>query len=207
MPIKEKPAKRKRVTKLAHERLEDLLQASLAVFSKNGISASTVEQVTKYADVSKGTFYHYFESKDHAVGLLWERYLEGFVKESEKILNDDSKNYSTRLTEAFYQLTVYVLKHADLHRLVYRTADSHALELCRVQNQKIIDLIADAVKRGVDEGELSCRSPDLLVSILFHGICRALHDEMMDEQSLDEETLLNTSKQLAETAFRPKTGP
>ena len=44
----------------------------MALFAKRGILNTTVEDITEAADVGKGTFFNYFPSKEHVLGVLLE---------------------------------------------------------------------------------------------------------------------------------------
>src|SRR5438552_18035981 len=44
---------------------ERLFRSALALFAEKGFAETTVEDITKAADVGKGTFFNYFPSKDH----------------------------------------------------------------------------------------------------------------------------------------------
>jgi len=52
-----------------------LLESALALFSRNGIYNTTVEEITEAADVGKGTFYEHFPSKTAIIRFLLQ---EGF---------------------------------------------------------------------------------------------------------------------------------
>src|SRR5918999_2565514 len=56
-------AKRKRVTKAPEDRRADLLDAGLRVLREQGADA-TVADIAAAADVAKGTFYLYFDTRD-----------------------------------------------------------------------------------------------------------------------------------------------
>ena len=51
---------------------ERIFQAAIKLFIKQGFFNTTVEQITEVADVGKGTFFNYFESKEHLVLKLTE---------------------------------------------------------------------------------------------------------------------------------------
>jgi AcrR family transcriptional regulator len=47
-----------------------LLDAAMALFSENGVYNTRIEDITEHADIAKGAFYNYFESKDALVAEL-----------------------------------------------------------------------------------------------------------------------------------------
>jgi AcrR family transcriptional regulator len=49
-----------------------LFRCALQLIAERGYSNVTVEQITEAADVGKGTFFNYFESKDHVLGVMAE---------------------------------------------------------------------------------------------------------------------------------------
>src|SRR5512146_3187725 len=61
----------RRERRAAETRLR-LFRCALQLFSEHGFSNVTVEDITEAADVGKGTFFNYFQSKDHVLGVLAE---------------------------------------------------------------------------------------------------------------------------------------
>jgi AcrR family transcriptional regulator len=47
-----------------HETHQGLLEAAWSLFREKGYRATTVEEITERADVAKGTFFNYFDSKE-----------------------------------------------------------------------------------------------------------------------------------------------
>ena len=56
----------RRDRKAAETRLR-LFRCAVRLFAERGFTNVTVEDITEAADVGKGTFFNYFESKDHVV--------------------------------------------------------------------------------------------------------------------------------------------
>ncbi|MBW3664267.1 MAG: TetR/AcrR family transcriptional regulator, partial [Actinobacteria bacterium] len=56
-----------------------LLYAAERLFTRQGVAATTVSDITGAAGVAKGTFYLYFDSKEQLLGTLKERFIEGMV--------------------------------------------------------------------------------------------------------------------------------
>src|ERR1017187_7984132 len=65
------PGKGRRERRAAETRLR-LFRCALQLFAERGFSSVTVEDITEAADVGKGTFFNYFESKDHVLGVMAE---------------------------------------------------------------------------------------------------------------------------------------
>ena len=65
------PVAGRRQRRAAETRMR-LFRRALQLIAKRGFSAVTVEEITESADVGKGTFFNYFESKDHVLGVMAE---------------------------------------------------------------------------------------------------------------------------------------
>ena len=74
------------------EKRSRIMEAALSLFSKNGVSGTTVEQVSELANVSKSNLLYYFKSKDglylsvitHLLDV-WLTPLQSFSAEQEPI--------------------------------------------------------------------------------------------------------------------------
>ncbi|HVJ09089.1 MAG TPA: TetR/AcrR family transcriptional regulator [Acidisarcina sp.] len=61
----------RRERRAAETRLR-LFRSALQLIAERGLSHVTVEDITKAADVGKGTFFNYFPTKDHVLGVMAE---------------------------------------------------------------------------------------------------------------------------------------
>src|SRR5437667_9017363 len=76
----------KRITKLPHERREDLINAAIAGFAQKGQKDATVADITRAAGVAKGTFYLYFTSKEHLLAALKERLVQEHLERAASLM-------------------------------------------------------------------------------------------------------------------------
>jgi AcrR family transcriptional regulator len=73
-----------RVTRRERKKVQTrsaLLEAALALIGERGIRGTRVEDVTERADLGKGAFYNYFESKDALVAELLTAGVERFERD------------------------------------------------------------------------------------------------------------------------------
>ena len=73
-------SKKSRAQKRAKKTRKKLKKAALDVFSEKAVDAATVEEITKKADVGKGTLYQYFADKDEVVVTLIEEAIDHLIE-------------------------------------------------------------------------------------------------------------------------------
>ncbi len=73
--------KRKRVLKKHDVRKNELLDIAQRLFDENGYDATPISAVLEAAGVAKGTFYHYFKSKEDLLDCLVARTTDHVVDE------------------------------------------------------------------------------------------------------------------------------
>src|SRR5215472_4056515 len=89
----------RRERKAAETRLR-LFRCALQLFAERGFPNVTVEDITEAADVGKGTFFNYFESKDHVLGVMAEIQL-GKVREALQQARAGKRSIETVLGHLF----------------------------------------------------------------------------------------------------------
>jgi len=73
-----------RIVKDADVRRDELLDTALSLFLECGYERTSVEHITTTVGVAKGTFYHYFATKQELLEQLVERFSDDLFVEAEK---------------------------------------------------------------------------------------------------------------------------
>jgi AcrR family transcriptional regulator len=73
MAIEDHLSRRERKKRDTHQRL---METAVRLFREQGYDATTVEQIAEAADVAKGTFFNYFETKEAILPALVEWHLK-----------------------------------------------------------------------------------------------------------------------------------
>ncbi|MER6850626.1 TetR/AcrR family transcriptional regulator [Streptomyces flaveolus] len=196
--------KRKRVAKPPEERRKDILDAAAEVFTRKGIADSKIEEITSLAEVSKGTFYLYFKTKDEAAAALWERHMDNFAGVGEEIVNKTDAPLDARLVDVLESLCRFALAHADLHRVLYDGAGAQAVHAAT--NERLISMIATAAREGVKAGEIVCERPEMMARALFHGFCGAVTDAITGFVPIAHDEVIAAAGEMTRAVFGLK-GP
>jgi AcrR family transcriptional regulator len=176
-------SRRKRVTKSPEDRRDDLLRAGLETFGGIGFQDATVEDVTRAAGIAKGTFYLYFDSKDHLLGALWERYVDAFVVTTKEVLGH-GQGWRDAVDQLLATLIEHAVAHAELHRIVYSSANGKALEFCKKSNQRVIELLVEYVQANVEQADVGI-DLDLACRMIYHAADGVLDDLISRRTEID----------------------
>ena len=107
----------------SHETRERLFRAAMNLFRDNGFHKTTVEDITKAADVGKGTFFNYFPSKEHVMGVLAEIQMAKYDRALRMAQKQDAR---TALRWLFHALPAETASSPDMARslmTVFMTSD------------------------------------------------------------------------------------
>ena len=109
------PPRRGRPPKLdrdQRETREALLHAGMALLTEQGFLATGIDAVLKQVGVPKGSFYHYFASKEAFGRAVLQRYGAYFAAKLDRWLLDDSRPPLARLTDFVDDARAGMARHA-----------------------------------------------------------------------------------------------
>jgi AcrR family transcriptional regulator len=142
------------------ERPQEILEAAFAEFSRNGYATTTLDQIAERAGVTKGTIYVYFENKEH----LFISMVREITKTAFDTVNDMFESHEGSTAELlraqfsfFYQHIVGDRRRRDVLRMLIAEAPRFPELADRYYNEIIrpcLDLLKQAIQRGVDRGEI-----------------------------------------------------
>lgn len=112
------PRKRGRPAKAAgdfRETRETLCRAGVAALTEKGFSATGIDEILKSVGVPKGSFYHFFASKEAYGSELITLYARYFVRKLDRFLLDESLTPLKRI-EAFCEEAERGMQRFDFRR-------------------------------------------------------------------------------------------
>lgn len=158
--------KKKRKTKVTKEYV---FNAAIQVMEKKGAENTTIRDICKRADISIGTFYNYFKTKNDIFYEIYKSADELFLNTVKKLLKDGT---------AEEKIISYFRHYAKLNidtgleeaKLLYNPTNQWFLKRRAMQ-----EILSDIIKQGQDDGELTTRmTADEMVEFLFvlmRGVC------------------------------------
>jgi TetR/AcrR family transcriptional regulator, transcriptional repressor for nem operon len=154
-------------TKPAEQRRADLLAAGQALFVAKGVGATSLEDITKAAGVSKGLFYVYFRSKEDLVVALQEQFSDQFA-ERVRAAAEAETDWGAKLDAAVEAAFECYREFHQLHEVLFRHAghrdNDGAHEPAHAQ---MAQAISGLLRDGGAAGAFEVEDPDT-TAVLLH---------------------------------------
>ena len=185
---------------VSEERKDQIAEAATTVFTKKGFDKARMDDIANEANLSKGTLYLYFKSKDAIITHLLDRLFEREF--SDLLLLEDAP------LPASEKLTLFVDKFiGDIHNWSRIIPIMYEF-LGRLFRQRVVqeafkkymrfylDLITPIIQQGIDEGEFKANSPEdvaITIGAIFEGTILLW---VYDSELIDLEKHLNSGMKL-----------
>ncbi len=162
-----------RITKDPEARREEILATAFELFTDVGFENTSVQMITETVGVSKGLFYHYFESKtdllDQAVCWKADQFFETLpqhASEMEGVGIDKARTLIDRIVGwkfgEFRKMTMAFME------VMYRE-ENHPLRM-RLQEEylaRIMPLFAEILVEAAEEGSIDVPDPEMASELVW----------------------------------------
>lgn len=190
-------------TKPAEQRRADLLAASEALFLEKGVAATSLDEITSRAGVSKGLFYLYFRSKDDLLAALQDQFS---VKLADRIraATDLAGHWPAKLDACVQAIFDSYQESRDLHEVLFqhggRVSASH-----RQTHALAVDAIGDLLAEGKAAGAFDMADPEA-TAVLCWASTHGFYPGFQSEPAPADSRLIQAARQLFRRAAGVTTG-
>lgn len=131
-----------------------LLDSALELFGSQGFNATSMQQIVDRAGVTKGAFYHHFESKEEVLQVIHDEFLDVQAADMQRILAEfDSPVDQLRET---VRMSVLSVARYHAHVAIFfqdrRNLTGEREQAVRARRDLLDKEIAGIVQRGLDAG-------------------------------------------------------
>lgn len=161
-----------RVLKKPEVRSAELLDCAQRLFFERGYDNTTVNDIIREVGVSKGAFYHYFESKDALLEALGVRLANDFIADLQPILKDPSLDAIGRLNAVFADSRRLNAELApQLKKTFYTVFKPENVVLFHRLDEAVSEvfapIVAGILQEGVGEGVMDAPDPQAFAEMLL----------------------------------------
>ncbi len=185
-----------------------IMSSAVNLFAVRGYTAASVDNICKEAGVSKGAFYHHFESKQ----ALFLALLNDWLKTIDNVI-DASRDKSapetfSQLTEAFS----YIFQSAGSHLPMYvefwlqASRDEKIWQASIAPYRRYHKYFTSLIRKGVDEGSFAQLDPQLASRVIVSMAVGLLLQSLLDPEGANWEKIAKESTTLLVDNLMKKRG-
>jgi AcrR family transcriptional regulator len=183
---------------VSQERNQQIVQAAIQVFAREGIHVATMDHIAIEAGISKATIYLYFNSKDELIlAILREFYQQAFTSLPQ--ISSSPQTVTERIKSSFKDVSVNMVRIGELVPITFEFISESARnntirDLIRQYYQMNESMLAAMIQEGIERGEfkqVDAHHMSIILGATFEGLVlmQAIHPEWVDWESLADQVV------------------
>jgi AcrR family transcriptional regulator len=173
-----------RIVKAPDVRRSEILEAAMRLFIERGYDATSINHIIGRAGISKGAFYHHFQSKEDLIEALAARYAEEAAAATRPILEDESLDPFSRLSAFLNSMRERKMDQAAELRTTFEPLfRPENLQLYHRSQKAIVDIVrpilAEIIAQGIEEKCFDVPDADAAADVLL-GLMVSTRDMLVD---------------------------
>jgi AcrR family transcriptional regulator len=198
-------SERRRVVKDPDVRRQELMDAALRVFHDKGLAKATISDVTDEAGVAKGTFYLYFDSKEHLLGALKDRFVDEILDHAASLYERVGKDDWWALADTSVQSMIdFMLEHRDMIEVFSQEGLTPATRrLFADCENKLRMMFSAGIAAGIEAGAFRVTDPLMAATLLDHAVHGSVEHAILYDEDFDRDRLLASARELTRKFLSP----
>lgn len=144
-----------------HDTRQHILDVGYQLIVAKGFTSVGLSQLLKAADVPKGSFYHYFKSKEQFGEALIAYYFEQYLARLDEAFNQTSGTGYQRLVGYFNRWLVFDDGQCNAHKCLVVKLSAEVSDLSEPMREALLKganqvtaAIAECISKGVHDGSI-----------------------------------------------------
>lgn len=150
-----------RRTAIAQGRREEIIDAAIRVFNRNGFRGATLDDVAREVGISKSLIYYHFKNKFEILAQMYRNMGELFFEILDPIFEDQGLNHVEKLRQIVKAHVTIAIKNKSIFEIYFRERQEIPADVQeklvnhrdRIYVERLAGLIRDGAALGVFETE------------------------------------------------------
>lgn len=166
-----------RVVKEHDERKNEIIDTAARLFGEKGYEKCSVNDILNTIGIAKGTFYHYFKSKEEVLDAVIDKTTEMIVERVREVAENDKLATEDKLLLVFMSMKVENQIEEGLLEEMHKAENAlmHQKSLVSSVNA-LTPILTEVVKEGIQKGEFVCEYPGAYMQIFLTSAVTLLDD-------------------------------
>jgi AcrR family transcriptional regulator len=181
------------------ETRQALIDSALALVGEKGYAVTSVQEITEAAGVTKGAFYHHFESKEELLRLILDEFLD-YQLAILKMALDSDEDPAIRLRELLRALLASTAKYMANVTVFYQErrylTGAHYKAMKRKRDE-FDRLFLHVIELGIEQGVFRDDLDPRIVGLGLLGMCAWVHQWYRPGDKYNAEQVADIFSELA----------
>ncbi|MFT3983268.1 MAG: TetR/AcrR family transcriptional regulator [Lachnospiraceae bacterium] len=176
-----------RIVKEHNERQNEILDTAQRLFAEKGYEKCTVNDILNKVGIAKGTFYHYFNSKEEVLDGMINRAAKQIFERTQKAALNPLHSSQEKLMHIFLALRMNDESGTGIIEEMHRPENAlmHQKSLTSIV-ALTVPVLAGVIEEGNEKGDFRCDYPEEYMQIFMTAAVMLL-DEGIFELSPDRQ--------------------
>ena len=168
---------------MSKKRKQELLEIAYKMFITKGYDNTSVDEIIKEADIAKGTFYYYFDSKDEVLDLVINDMIDKEIIVASKYIE-----MQIPIEQKLIGIITSLRPSIDEKNIAIALNDDTNIKMHRKYNDKLIDsgtkLLKEIILEGINKGIFNCNNIEERIKLLL-----IMSNELFDNNNYSEKDI------------------
>jgi AcrR family transcriptional regulator len=197
----------KRVIKNPEIRRQEIILAAGKLFEKMGYAGTSVAAVIEKVGIAKGTFYHYFDSKQDVLIAMVDDIVKALELHYQDILVDEKMSSKDKLKELLVGSKKKKIVHMGVMKVLHMPENRELQERLNVESiNTLAPLIADVMVQGYENGEFKRKVSIANVQVVLSGIQFIMDSGLFEWSKEEKKEYMQEIQKLSELLVGAKKG-
>ena len=196
-----------RIVKAPNVRRAEILATANRLFQTKGYTKTSVDEIVRQLDIAKGTFYHYFKSKEDILDALTKQLVADLVQHSQVIADDNNLNAIEKIAAIIQQQNSLLHEKNNIIHGMHLPENTALHERINIETVRVFSpVLAKVIEQGNREGLFQVDDPLSTIQFILAGSQFLLGHGIFHWSPEEEQEKTRAMIVLIERAFAAKTG-
>lgn len=166
-----------RIVKEHDERRNEIIETAAALFAAKGYEQCSVNDILNAIGIAKGTFYHYFKSKEEVLDAVVQKVIDTLLYKVRRVAEDASLEPEEKLLQVFLAMRMEEPEEEGLLEEMHKTENVLLHQKTLVSTvTALMPILKQVVEEGMEKGVFCCEYPKQYMQIFITSAVTLLDD-------------------------------
>ena len=196
-----------RIVKEHDERKNEIIDTASCIFAQKGYDKTSVNDILNAIGIAKGTFYHYFKSKEEVLDAVIAKATDMIAQQAEEVINNSGMSPEDKLLGVFMSMQIENQMEEGLLEEMHRPENAlmHQKSLVSVINV-LTPMLTQVVKERIEKEVFHSEYPEQYMQIFMASATTLLDDGIFQVEKGKQEKLFEALISLLEKMLGVENG-